>query len=137
MGDIWSGHLSCKEARSKTSGRTSFREVCLFGVLFSFLCLLCVCVCVQITALQILIWREALKKHIHSHEKIAVDAATAAWRNAGQNRHGARVERPQTPEEGIQGGCICTRTEGELRRNALGRGLVMKDKCDLVLIHAC
>ena len=29
------------------------------------------------------------------------------------------------------------RTEGELRRNALGRGLVVKDKCDLVLIHAC
>ncbi len=29
------------------------------------------------------------------------------------------------------------RTEGELRRNALGRGLVVKNKCDLVLIHAC
>jgi hypothetical protein len=29
------------------------------------------------------------------------------------------------------------RTEGELRRNALGRGLLMKDKCYLVLIHAC
>jgi hypothetical protein len=77
------------------------------------------------------------EKNIHSHEKIAVAAAAdAAWRNAGQNRHGSRDERPQTPEERIQGGCICMRTEGELRRNALGRGLVVKDKCDLVLIHA-
>jgi hypothetical protein len=77
------------------------------------------------------------EKNIHSHEKIAVAAATLAGRNAGQNRHGSRDERPQTPEERIQGGCICMRTEGELRRNALGRGLVVKDKCDLVLIHAC
>jgi hypothetical protein len=74
------------------------------------------------------------EKHIHSHEKIAVAAATAAWRNAGQNKHGSRAQRPETPEERIQGGCICMRTEGELRRNALGRGLVMKDKCDIVLI---
>ncbi len=80
---------------------------------------------------------ESTEKNIHSHEKIAVAAVTAAWGNAGQNRHGSRVQRPQTLEERIQGGCICMRAEGELRNDALGRGLVVKDKCDLVLIHAC
>ncbi len=106
---------------------------------------LCVCACADPDL------EGSTEKSIHSHEKIAVDAATAAWRNAGQNRHGSRVQRLETPgerlscrqqavlSERIQGGCICInmRTEGELRRNALGRGLVVKDKCDLVLMHAC
>jgi hypothetical protein len=51
---------------------------------------------------------------VHSHLKVAVAAATAAWGSAGKKRHGSRVQRPETPEERIQGGRIGTRTEGEL-----------------------
>ena len=91
----------------------------------------CVCVCVCVWCVQICApdpELEALGKKIYT------------WRNA-QQRTGMvlefKVAKAGNTRRAHRRCMHGLRTEGELRRNGLGRGLVVKDKCDLVLIHAC
>jgi hypothetical protein len=105
MGDIGSGLLLAKRPGARrqhvkthlVSGSLPFRSS-------FFLSLPSLCVCANHSAPDPDL-EGSTEKHIHSHEKIAVAAATAAWRNVRQKRHGSRVQR----EERIQGGCICMR----------------------------
>jgi hypothetical protein len=132
----------CKEAKSKTSTRTSLREICFALVLFSktFPCpaslsSLSLSLCANHSAPDPDFDLEGSpeKQTTAAMRKTAGAAAAVAWMIARQNRHGARVHRPITQQEHIEDGC----RERELRRNALGCGLAVKDKCDLLLIHAC
>ena len=76
MGDIGSGLLLAKRPGARRQDAPRFRKSAFSE--FS------VCMCVQ--SLESTApdpdWEGSTEKHIHSHEKIAVAAATAAWRNA-------------------------------------------------------
>ncbi len=82
MSDIGSELLLAKRPGARRQhaprfGKSTFYEFCF--PFFAFFVCACACVAPDPDL------EGSTEKLIHSHEKIAVAAATAAWRNAGQN----------------------------------------------------
>jgi hypothetical protein len=107
MGDIGSGLVRAKRPGARRqdaprSGKSAFSDLCFPFFAFS----VCACVCCANQSAPDPDLEGSTEKNIHSHKKVAVDTATVAFRNARQSGHGARVQRPETPEERIPRVCV-------------------------------